>query len=115
MKKGTKLTDTYYYLEIKDLQNRVLFLAAFHSLREAVDIASNHVTGMDNYAKVYRELKAMQGAFTGVYFGIVEGFTKPRHAFVTISHFELEDDSEEQTDRLEYLETLIAAGRQYAR
>lgn len=87
MKKGIKLTDSQYYLEIKDLQYRPIFsLGGIHSLREAVRLAADHVQDMDNYAKVYRELKAMQGAFVGAY--LLPG-KKVRHAFLIIAAYEL--------------------------
>lgn len=111
MKKGIKLTDSQYYLEIKDLQYRPIFsLGGIHSLREAVRLAAEHVNDMDNYAKVYRELKAMQGAFVGAY--LLPG-KKVRHAFLIIAAYELTNPITdiELVDEAEQLEADIAAGK----
>ena len=111
MKKGTKLSDSQYYLEIKDLQYRPIYsLGGIFSLREAVRLAAEHVQDMDNYAKVYRELKAMHGAFVGHY--LLPG-KKVRHAFMIIAEYEQTNPITdiELVDDAEQLEADIAAGK----
>jgi hypothetical protein len=88
MKKGDKLGDVLYFLEIKDLRNTAVLLGTYPSLRGAVKTASEVVVNMDNYSKVYREYTAMHGVFAGVYFAqnpngspIDKG---SRHLFVVI-------------------------------
>lgn len=68
MKKGEKLSETLYFLEIKDLYNKPVTLVTARSLRDAVNYASEFVLNMDNYQKVNRQFREMDGAFVGVYF-----------------------------------------------
>lgn len=113
MKKGAKLKDTQYFLEIKDLEYKPIFLASVHSLREAVSIASKHVTNMDHYAKVLRELKALNGAFIGMYFAPAEGTEALRHAFVLIraESFPPPKEIAKILDKAERIEALIESGK----
>ena len=96
MKKGTKLADVQYFLEIKDLQYQPVYWAGGLSLREAVRLASNHVMNMDTYSKVYRELRAMQGAYAGLFFA-PRGEKKPLTVFVLIREYPKLSVEEEQT------------------
>jgi hypothetical protein len=68
MKKGEKLSEIVYFLEIKDLYNKPVTLATCRSLRDAVGYASEFVRDMDNYQKVNRDFRSVDGAFVGVYF-----------------------------------------------
>lgn len=112
MKKGSKLNDTQYFLEIRDLQYRPVYLGGGLSLREAVRLTSEHVTDMDNYSKVYRELKAMQGAFIGLYFAQL-GKKEPTKVFVLIQgYFKPSAEQEQQAlAEAEQLESDITAGK----
>lgn len=86
-----------FFLEITTLTNRLVYASAGKSLRETVRLASLHVAGMDNYAKVYRELRAMEGAFVGIFFRIDGPASKshevkrfPKHLIVKIHAFDLD-------------------------
>ncbi len=67
MKNAKKSAQSQYYLEIRDLNHVPLFVTRGLSLREAVRLSHQHVTGMDNYQRVYRQLVAMQGHFAAAY------------------------------------------------
>lgn len=86
MEKGTKRTDLRYFLEIKDLQYKPVYLAAGLSLREAVRQASEFVTDMDHHSKVYRELRAMDGAYAGLFYA-PQGAKKPIKVFALIQEY----------------------------
>jgi len=68
MKKGSQLSETVYFLEIKDLYNKPVVLATCRSLRDAVGYAGELVRNMDSYQKVNRDFRSVEGAFVGVYF-----------------------------------------------
>ena len=111
MKKGSKLADVQYFLEIKDLQYQPFYLAGGLSLREAVRLASQHVTDMDTYSKVYRELRAMQGAYAGLFFSL-QGEKKPITVFVLIREYPKPSAEEELTTlaQIDQLEDDIRTG-----
>jgi hypothetical protein len=81
MKKGAKLREDNYLLEISDLDNyQCTIPTSYKSLRQAVADASIFVSDMDSYLKVYRDFTAMNGAYVGVFFSKVEA--KPRRHFI---------------------------------
>lgn len=99
MKKGEKISDTIYFLEVKDLRNIPVLLGTSRSLREAVQLASDVVVDMDNYSKVYRESTAMNGVFAGVYFARNQKgspIAKPNSHLVVLIHSSKVQHSDEQ-------------------
>jgi len=94
MEKGKRRADLRYFLEIKDLQYNPVYLASGVSLREAVRLASEIVTNMDHHSKVYRELRAMNGAYVGMFYA-PQGAKKPIHAFVLIREYVNETPEED--------------------
>lgn len=91
MKKGAKLTEDGYLLQITDLDgNGEDNAGTYRSLRQAVADASKDVPGMDNYLKVYRDFTAMQGAYVGVFLTPSdEPSAKPAHTLVRIRSFQV--------------------------
>lgn len=94
---STTMREKGYFLEVTTLTNRLVYASAGKSLRETVRLASLHVAGMDNYPKVYRELRAMEGAFVGIFFRIDDPASKspevkrlPKHLIVKIHAFDLD-------------------------
>lgn len=86
-----------FFLEITTLNNRLVYASADKSLRETVRLASFYVLGMDSYSKVYRELRAMEGAFVGVFFcepapkfKPIEDKRLPKHLIIKIHAFDLD-------------------------
>lgn len=99
MKKGEKLSDTLYFLEVKDLRNIPVVLGTSRSLRDAVKLASQYVVNMDNYSKVYREATALNGVFAGVYFARNQAgspVSKPNSHLLVIIHSSKVQHSDEQ-------------------
>ena len=89
MKKGSKLREHDYLLEISDLDNHHCVIpTTYKSLRQAVADASVFVSDMDSYLKVYRDFTAMDGAYVGVFFSKVEAKPK-RHFIIKITASEL--------------------------
>lgn len=88
MKKGEKVRDVIYFLEIKDLSNNPIYLSTSPSLRGVVKLAAQVVSNMDSYSKVYREFSELDGVFAGVYFALNPHQTLiskgSRHLFVII-------------------------------
>jgi hypothetical protein len=83
MKKGTKLTDVDYFLEVRDLSHKPIHLSTGTSLRELVRLATEHVPSMDSYSKVYREMRSHLGVYLGL-FVLVPAGQVPFHVVVTI-------------------------------
>lgn len=83
MKKGTKLSDVTYFLEIRELSHNPIYLTSGSSLRELVHAAAAHVPTMDNYSKVYREMRVQLGVYMGL-FVVVPDTGNPFHANVII-------------------------------
>ena len=73
MKKGQKLLESAYVLQVKDIHNKTVGGGVCRSLRQAVVMASEYVAEMHNYAKVYREFTVMRGAYAGVFFAKYNG------------------------------------------
>lgn len=106
MKKGSKLREIGYFLEIKDLRNRNWVTpSACRSLREAVEEAAQEVQDMDNYLKVYRECKASNGVYISTFFSIPTEAHPAKQVIVQITAYELLT-SQEITDALEYIERI---------
>jgi hypothetical protein len=84
MKKGTKLADTVYSLEIKSLTRKPAFTSEGSSLRELVRLVSEIVPSMDTHSKVYREMRDNVGVYMGLFVLPVQK-KKPRHVVVTIT------------------------------
>lgn len=102
MKKGEKLSDTLYFVEIKDLRNQPVMLGTSRSLREAVSAVSMFVEKMDTYSKVYREFTAMSGVFASVYYGLNP--KRSRHLFVIIHSSKVEySDDKERTSKMDMI------------
>jgi hypothetical protein len=70
MKKGSKLNENAYQVEITDLALKTPFKASSSSLRELIRLIKIYVPPMDTYSKVYREM----GHNLGVYIAL---FTMP--------------------------------------
>jgi hypothetical protein len=86
-----------FFLEITTLNNRLVYASADKSLRETVRLASLYVAEMNNYSKVYRELRAMEGAFVGIFFRNndpeiqpIQGKILAKHLIVKIHAFDLD-------------------------
>lgn len=107
MKKGTKLTQDGYLLEITDLDgNGEDNAGIYRSLRQAVADASNDVPGMDSYLKVYRDFTALKGAYAAVFLDLPnESGAKPKHILVKIRSFEVYTAAGIQSE-LEYIERI---------
>jgi hypothetical protein len=91
MKKGAKLMEAGYLLQITDLDgNGDENSGTFRSLRQVVEHAAKEVPGMDNYLKVYRDFTAMQGAYVGVFLTPSdEPSLKSAHILVRIRSFQV--------------------------
>jgi hypothetical protein len=95
-----------YFLTVKTLSDRLIHANSYQSLRETIAAASDFVLNMDNHAKVYREIKEMEGAFVGIYFRSDNPALKrglevkkiPKHVIITIHYFDLEWDEIEGPD-----------------
>lgn len=105
MKKGQKLLEQVHLLQIKDIHNKTVGGGMCRSLRQAVNMASEYVQDMANYAKVYREYTVMKGAYAGVFFSKYKGDAffddmigrKPsKHLFVLINHAVLPSNEVQQ-------------------
>lgn len=89
MKKGAKLMEDGYLVEISDLDNNYLSAPGmYNSLRQAVAYAAEKVPTMDNYLKVYRDFTAMQGAYISVFVQTFED-APAEHTIVKIRSFEV--------------------------
>jgi hypothetical protein len=84
MKKGSKLIDVTYSVEIKDLSSNIPFSTSGSSLRELLKVITNYVPTMDNYSKVYREMRTHVGVYMG-HFTLPSPGKKVRQVVVTIS------------------------------
>jgi hypothetical protein len=84
MKKGSKLSDITYHVEIRDLSSKIPFTTSGSSLRELLKVISNHVPTMDNYSKVYREMRTHVGVYMG-HFTLPTSGKQVRQVVVTIS------------------------------
>jgi hypothetical protein len=84
MKKGSKLIDVSYSVEIRDLASNTPFSTSGSSLRELLKVVTNFVPTMDNYSKVYREMRTHVGVYVGL-FTLPSPGKKLRQVVVTIS------------------------------
>lgn len=84
MKKGSKLSDITYTVEIRDLTYAVPFSTSGSSLRELLKVITSYVPTMDNYSKVYREMRTHVGVYMGL-FTLPSAGKKLRQVVVTIS------------------------------
>lgn len=67
MKKGSKLAENNYSVEITDLGFKTPFTASGNSLRELVKLIKTHVPTMDTYSKVYREMRENVGVYISLF------------------------------------------------
>lgn len=104
MKKGEKLLEKSYLLQVKDLRNKTVGGGKCRSLRQAVITASEYVDGMDTYSKVHREFNIMNGAYAGVFYAkgkpdrkllALVGRKPSKHLFVLIHEAEVESDNQQ--------------------
>jgi len=105
MKKGAKLKEDGFLVEISDLDNNYCSAPlTTNSLRQAVSYAAEVVPGMDNYLKVYRDFTAMKGAYVAVF---VRSFddAPDEHTIVKIRSFEVYTEEGLQ-HVLDYLERI---------
>lgn len=84
MKKGAKLTDSIYTLEIRTLSRKHLFKDQHHSLRELVQRAARYVPDLAGYSKVYRFMREHVGVYAGLYVSPLTPETVA-HVLVTIT------------------------------
>lgn len=91
MKKGAKLMEDGYLVEISDLDNNYWCAPmSTNSLRRAVSYAAENVQGMHSYLKVYRDFTATNGAYVAVFLASSENpEAKPEHIIVKIRSFEV--------------------------
>ncbi|RZJ94648.1 MAG: hypothetical protein EOO60_02590 [Hymenobacter sp.] len=68
MKKGAQTQQKAFLVQVKDIHNKTVGGGLCRSLRQAVVMATELVSDMDNYSKVYREFTLMKGAYAGVFF-----------------------------------------------
>lgn len=83
MKKGSKVSDREYYLEIRELNHKPIYLATVPSLREAVRLATSYVPNMDNHSKVYRQMQHNLRVYIGIF--LLSHSGKPLHVVVAIT------------------------------
>ena len=83
MKKGSKLSDITYRVEIRYLDRTIPVTTSNSSLRELLRVITEHVPIMDNYSKVYREMRHHVGVYMGFFTLPVPG-RKYRQVVVTI-------------------------------
>ncbi len=83
MKKGSKVSDREYHLEIRELSHKPIHLASVTSLREAVRLATSFVPNMDTHSKVYREMRDNLRVYIGLF--LLSHSGKPMHVVVTIT------------------------------
>jgi predicted small metal-binding protein len=67
MRKGSKVDEYAYSVEITDLGFTMPFKASGNSLRELVRLVKNHVPTMVTYSKVYREMQENVGAYIALF------------------------------------------------
>jgi hypothetical protein len=67
MKKGSKLGDYAYEVEITDLSLKTPFKSSSNSLRELIKLIKTHVPIMDTYSKVYREMRENLGVYVSLF------------------------------------------------
>ncbi len=84
MKKGSKLSDISYSVEIRDLDHNTPITASGPSLRELLRVITGYVPTMDNYSKVYREMRDHVGVYMGL-FTLPSPGRKLRQVVVTIT------------------------------
>jgi hypothetical protein len=86
-----------YFLTITTLNDKLVFASSDKSLRESIRLAGLIVKDMDNYAKVRRNIRAMDGAFAAIYRRadepmITRGYDVkklPKHMLVKIHSFDI--------------------------
>lgn len=90
MKKGDKLREIGYFLEIKDVRHsQWVYPISCRSLREAVEESANYVQDMDNYLKVYRHCNAAGGVYISTFLSIPTETNPARTLIVQITAYEL--------------------------
>jgi hypothetical protein len=104
MEKGKRRTDLRYFVEIKDLSYKPVYLTSGVSLREAVRLVSEQVLDMDHHSKVYRELREMQGDYIGLFYAPT-GAKNPIKVFVLIREY-IDSTPNEDADALDRIESL---------
>ena len=67
MKKGSKLVENAYEVEITDLAFNSSFKATSSSLRELIKMIKTYVPPMDTYSKVYREMRQHLGVYIALF------------------------------------------------
>lgn len=107
MKKGTKLSDVTYFLEIREMSHNPVYLTSGPSLRELVRAAAAHVPTMDNYSKVYREMRVQLGVYMGL-FVLIPATGRPFHVNVTITSSHI---SQADYDRFHALVETLPKGK----
>lgn len=91
MKKGSKINDITYKVEIRDLSLNIPFSTSGSSLRELLKVITAYVPTMDNYSKVYREMRTHVGVYMGL-FTLPSPGKKVRQVVVTISSDTISQD-----------------------
>lgn len=67
MKKGSKLAENNYSVEITDLGFNSPFAASGNSLRELVKLVKTLVPTLSTYSKIYREMQENLGVYIALY------------------------------------------------
>ncbi len=67
MKKGSKVGDYAYEVEITDLAINAPFKSSGNSLRELIKLIKTSVPVMDTYSKVYREMRENVGVYIALF------------------------------------------------
>lgn len=83
MKKGSKLSDIHYTVTVTNLHRDSIFTTVGCSLNELVGSLRDLIPSMDNYSKVYREMRQNVGVYMGL-FVLPVAKKKVRHVVVTI-------------------------------
>lgn len=83
MRKGSKLSDISYRMEIRELGQNTPITASSSSLRDLLRVIIPYVPTMDNYSKVYREMRDHIGVYMGL-FTLPSPGRKLRQVVVTI-------------------------------
>lgn len=95
MKKGSKLNENAYEVEITDLALKTPFRASSSSLRELIRLIKTHVPSMDTYSKVYREMRHNVGAYIALFTIPLPG-KKIRRVVVQITTSNITDEDLER-------------------
>jgi predicted small metal-binding protein len=95
MRKGSKVTEYGYLVEITDLGSSIPFKASGNSLRELVRLVKIHVPTMVTYSKVYREMQENVGAYIALFTLPLSG-KKIRRVVVQITSLHVTDEQIER-------------------